>query len=75
MGVRGRYPVGGRIRVGVGVTDRESDEEREMEDGELDRLDGDRDSVEGDLGRRYSHSVGRCGSGGISCKGVRAGLE
>lgn len=36
----------------MGVTDRELEGLREMEDGELDRLEGDRDSVEGDLGRR-----------------------
>lgn len=61
VGVRGGDPCGGRIRVGVGVTDRESDEVRDMDDGELERLDGDRDRVEGDLGLRYSHSVGRGG--------------
>lgn len=75
VGVWGRYPVGGRIRVGVGVTDLELDGVdglREIDDGELDVeleiLDGDRDSEEGDLGRglRYNHSVGRCARRGIS---------
>lgn len=56
--------MGGRIRDGAGVAERELDGDRDTEDGEADKVDGDLDKDDGDLGRLYIHSVGRCGRGG-----------